>query len=67
MKRAPALTRAQDEKILQWLAWRSAGYSARAIARHVDAAPGVVVKATNAVRAADLAESGEDVSAGYWA
>lgn len=58
--------RSRDEELLAWLARRSGGESAHAIAKRVGKNSGVIVQATNAVRAADQKESEEDVTGGYW-
>ena len=61
--------RDRDEQLLDWLHWRSAGVPASGIARKVGKNSGIVIGATNTVRDADLAESGEDrgdVLTGYW-
>lgn len=56
----------RDERVLAYLAARCAGQSAAQIAKQYDVGRGAVQIAVNAVRAADAAESGEDVSGGYW-
>lgn len=61
--------RAEDDLVLVALAMRQRGVSAREIARELGfASPEAVRTATNRVRDADLAESGEDpalVAAAY--
>ena len=61
--------RSRDEEVLDWIARRAAGESANGIAKVAGKASAVVVQATNQVRDADLAESGEDparVRRAYW-
>ena len=61
--------RAEDVVHLAWLSLRAAGHSSAAIAAAFGASPAYVRAATNRIRAADLAESGErpDIVAGaYW-
>lgn len=61
--------RARDEEVLQWLDRRVRGESCAAIGAAFGVAERAVEAATRAVRAADLAESGEDaarVRRGYW-
>ena len=63
-----SVPRASDEKVLLWLSWRKAGVSSAAIGATVGRARNVVQAATDNVRKADLAESGEPeelVLAGY--
>lgn len=61
--------RERDEQLLGWLARRTFGESANAIARSVGQNAGQLIAATNAIRTADITESGEDrsvVERGYW-
>lgn len=58
--------RSRDEEVLEWLARRSGGESAHAIAKSAGKSAGLVIRATNAVRAADQKASEEDVTGGYW-
>lgn len=59
-------TRAQDERLLRWIAARRRGVSAHAIAQAEGLSGSRVMGATNALRDADAAESGEDVRGAYW-
>ena len=52
-------SRAEDERLLGWIADRVAGEPVAAIARRAGVTPSVVQAKTSAVRDADLAESGE--------
>lgn len=61
--------RREDEEILHWLALRAMGAGFRQIAADVGRAEQTVCDACQAVRSADLAESGEPeraVAAEYW-
>lgn len=63
------VTRERDEQVLGWVSRRAGGESAHAIAQHERINSGLIVTATNAVRDADLAESGEpekQVRRAYW-
>ena len=60
------VTRARDEELLDWVRRRAAGESCGSIARAAGSNPGIVIRATNVVRDADAAESGEDVTGAYW-
>lgn len=58
-----------DRDVLDWVRRRAAGESSAAIAARCGAHDAYVRVATNKVRAADLAESGEDprqVERAYW-
>ena len=58
--------RENDELVLSWVRRRASGTSASRIAREVGINSGIVIIATNAVRDADMRESGEDVDGHYW-
>ena len=62
------VTRARDEELLQWIAARRASNgSASALARRLGVSKGQLIRDTNAVMAADIAESGEDEARhAYW-
>lgn len=70
MGRGGKMTRADDERHLEWLSLRANGTKASDIALHDgEASSGQVIKTTNAIRDADFEYSGEpldDVTAGYW-
>lgn len=64
-----SVPRARDDELLGWIAARCRGASCAAIAAAAGVDAGQVQVATANVRAADLAESGEDpaaVAAAYW-
>lgn len=62
-------SRSNDDRLLQWLWYRTAGFSIAQVA-HLHGAPtSTVSSATSDVRNADITESGEpeaEVVAGYW-
>lgn len=63
------LSRAEDERLLDWLACRTAGQTARQIGGRYGVTQEAVRVATVRVRDADIAESGEPreiVEGGYW-
>lgn len=60
-------SRQNDEQILDWIRMRVDGMSASEAARATGHEPRHVSSATNKIRAADIAESGEtDVALAYW-
>jgi hypothetical protein len=66
MSKTPAPSRERDEQILDWLSRRASGESCASIARVDGTHSGIVVVATNNIRNADIAESGEPVLGAYW-
>lgn len=65
----PKPTRADDDRLLSMVAARSKGLSSREVGQVVGLEREAVRTAVNRVRAADLAESGENrgaVMAAYW-
>ncbi|PID95790.1 MAG: hypothetical protein CSA85_00525 [Alphaproteobacteria bacterium] len=58
--------RASDERILNWIKKRVAGVVAQRIADADGVSQPQVIQCTNKVKAADAAESGEDVAGAYW-
>lgn len=65
----PAPDRHADERLLAFVQFRTDGYDSRQIAGANNVTHGYVRAATNRIRKADLAESGEPegvVLAGYW-
>lgn len=59
-------TRKTDNLILEWIRLRQAGKSTRAIALMFNVHGGYVRAATNKVRAADIAASGQVCQGDYW-
>ena len=55
-----------DKMVIEWIRLRIDGLSSAEIARRYDVSPQRVRIDTQRVRAADAAESGEDVEAFYW-
>lgn len=58
--------REKDELVLSWVRRRAGGTSASRIANEEGINSGIVIIATNAVRNADVRESGEVVDGHYW-
>ena len=58
--------RTADERILNWIEQRVAGVPAQRIASTNSVSQPHVIRSTNKVKAADAAESGENVAGAYW-
>ena len=55
-----------DDDLLQWVRLRCNGVTTRQIAQEYGATQSYVIAATNRVKTADIAHSGEDARAGCW-
>lgn len=58
--------RASDERLLRWIRQRVEGVPARCIADADGVSISQVLQATNDVKAADMAQSGENAARAYW-
>lgn len=58
--------RERDDEVLEWIALRRRGVTTTRIARDYYTSTATVTQATNAVRDADAAESGEGTRGAYW-